>query len=46
MVPEMRDRARFSGGKYFCPKNWEKLRKWTRNEPKIGYFEFIQKCDH
>ena len=46
MVPEMRDRARFSREKYFCPQNWEKLGKWTKNEPKIGYFEFIEKCGH
>ena len=46
MVPEMRDRARFSREKYFCPQNWEKLGKWTKNEPKIGYLEFIVKCGH
>ena len=32
-------RARFSG-KSFFPK---KLGKWTKNGPKTGFFEFIEK---
>ena len=35
----VRDRAEFSREKNFCPKNWE-------NEPKTGFFEYIEKFCH
>ena len=33
------DRAGFSGGKNFCPRNWE-------NGPKTWVFEFTEKIGH
>ena len=38
----VRERAGFSGKILFAPK----FRNWTKNGPKAGFFEFIEKFGH